>query len=455
MLTKKYNKKLINKKNKSKKNKFKKIKKNLKISIKSKKIVKINQKNKKIKTEGEEIINVHDKLNYIISSSHGMIFRNTSDINDPFKNPMITIPKNMNLITYTDFCSRSCSNVKTMINFICNSDNSVGSFDKAHKEYASDSIIPEIYLTGYEGNDSIKIDKCNSNNISNVYINNNYNKFDKLSKLIEIIKKDVNENEIEKNINIHFIPCLEVYDISKLANIDINNNIPSLIMNKLNNSNSLKNCSEDILKIKQSIGSSELTPNTIKAVIDISGIKKNLELKFQDNVKSEDKHGIYPAIIQQLNNLFKYHQIKDNKIFINWLVNKYKINSDLKIIDISQYKSILELISRISSVIVLEQQDKSLFENILSGIPNAINNNNNILIDMSGIDISDKEKAEIIKKYLFKILKNKINPITEDRAINKKIEEFEQEKHKDQKKLEKAKLRYDEYMKTHNNLNEL
>ena len=109
----------------------------------------------------------------------------------------------------------------------------------------------------------------------------------------------------------------------------------------------------------------------------------------------------------------------------NWII--WYHNPDDKNWDMNSYKSILELISRISSVIVLEQQDESLFKNILSQIPNASNNDNNIIIDMSNIDISNKDNVKIIKKYLFKILNDKINPITEDTAINESIRRAERE----------------------------
>ena len=89
---------------------------------------------------------------YIISGRHGLIFYDKSD--------MITIPDNIRLIVYSDFCGRSCNRVKTMIDFICNKKIS------SVKEIAYDiigpqSTIPELYILA-DPNDDIKLTNCNT-----------------------------------------------------------------------------------------------------------------------------------------------------------------------------------------------------------------------------------------------------------------------------------------------------
>jgi hypothetical protein len=194
-----------------------------------------------------------------------------------------------------------------------------------------------------------------------------------------------------------------------------------------------ENCSEDILKIKRSIGSSELTPNTIKSVIDISNTKTNLELKFEDNAKSKDENKVYPNIIIQLNNVFtKYNHPSDTK-FINWLNTQFDISYNKE--RINEATSINDLIFKIANSIIIDRSDQSLYDEILNKIPPVIHTNNTIKIDMSNIDISDQHNARIIKKYLFKILNNKINPpITDNTEINERIKQTEEEAKEGQEK---------------------
>ena len=449
MRSKKYNKKVLNKKNKSKKNKLKKTNK-----FKKNKSKRLNKNKSKKSKKIIKQIGGEPETNYIISASHGMIFRDTSDMDEVSKNPIIEIENSMNLIIYADFCKQACSTVKTIEKFICNPSTFVGAFDQAHKKYGSGSIIPEIYLMGFKGNDNLKITKCGTD--EPIFHDANLNKFIKLSELIEKIKTDISNNNIKNNIDIHFIPCLEVYDISKLSDISININdiTPDEFFSKLkkNNvkiSNMLllnEDCSEDILKIKRS-RSKKLTPNTIKGVIDISNIKTILELKFQDNIKSitrnekgkeirTDDKLIYPTIIRQLNNVFTAYNHPSNIEFKKWLKNTFNVKYDDT--KINEATSINDLIFKIANSIIIDSFDESLYDEILNKIPPVIHTNNTIKIDMSNIDISDEHNARIIRKYLFKILNNKINPPIDDTAINEGIEQAKKEAKETQEKAKKA-----------------
>lgn len=341
---------------------------------------------------------------------------------------MITIPDNMNLVTYTEFCSKACNSTTNMQQYICNLDNFVGAIDGPNKIYGPGSKIPEIYLI--DQGESVIVKSCDDSKPLNLH------------KLSELINKQVTKLN-NTTINLHLLVCLDVFDISNMENKDnIENNLNYNILSKMK----MLDCNEDALKITHQNPfptNIELKPNTIIGVIDISGTKNKLDLKFKDNVKSDDPYLVYLNIIRQLNLLFKTHSNESNIKFMTWLNRNYNINhlnlGTLINFDLKS-NSIIELISKIGIAIVLESDDQDLYNTILSEIPNAINNDNNILIDMSRINISDKENAKIIKKYLFKILNNKINSITEDRAINESIRRAEQEQQKAEEKLQSLRL---------------
>ena len=410
MLSKKYN-----KKNKSKKSKFKKTIKNSKKTNKFKKnkLKKTNKnkskRNKKtIKNKSKRSKKIIKQIggvntnNYLISSLHGFILRDTSDINDLSKNPMITIPKNINLVTYADFCSKACNRTIDMQQYICNSDNFVGAIDGPNKIYGQDSIIPEIYLAD-EPNQSTIIKSCNDESALGLY---------KLSNLL----KETFKTPLVNPTNIHLLVCLDVFDISNMENKDnIENEFNHNLLLKLSHNNFMIDCNEDALKIKPKNPlptNINLKPNTIIAYM--SGAKEKLELKFQNNIKSNDKYGTYPAIIEQFNVLFKNHAVKQpNKKFIYWLYQRFYDLTLNEPIDDSESSTIGELILKISNGYDINPNDNNLYTKIVQEIPelevDVTKNSDTITIDMSTIDISDRNNAVIIKKYLLKILNYKIN----------------------------------------------
>ena len=336
-----------------------------------------------------------DTDNYLISSLHGFILRDTSDMDDLSKNSMITIPQNINLVTYADFCSKACNTTRNMQQYICNSGNFVGAIDGPNKIYGPDSIIPEIYLAD-EPNQSTIIKSCNDKTALGLY---------KLSNLL----KETFETPLVNPTNIHLLVCLDVFDISNMENKDNIETIFDLkLLNKLWKNNFMLDCNESALKINRMdplTNNIILEPNTI--IAHMSGVKQKLKLNFKDNIKSEDKYGIYPAIIRQLNVLFNVHNKEKNKVFINWLQQNYLISTNYSDDLDSKTTSISDLIIKIGNAIKLDKLDKKIYDKILPEIEINISENT-ITIDMSEIDISNKDNACIITKYLFKILNNKI-----------------------------------------------
>ena len=431
MLTKKYNKKIIKKKNKSKKNKFKKRNKLKKTNKFKKNKLKKTNKNSKSKRNKKIIkqIGGDNTDNYLITGRHGFILRDTSDMTDISKNPMITIKNSMNLITYAEFCSKACNSTINMQQYICNSDNFVGAIDGPNKIYGPGSKIPEIYLID-EG-ESVIVKSCNDSKPLNLH------------KLSELINKQVS-NSSSKTINLHLLVCLDVFDISNIKNKDnIENNLNYNNLSKM----MMLDCNEDNLKINRENPlqiNIKLKPNTIIAVSAMSGAKNKLELKFKDNIKSEDKYETYPEIIRQLNVLFKAHHKKQkNELFINWLKKNYYITTKSIYLDNlnSESRTIEELILKISNGYDINQNDNNLYNEIIKKIPEVSNTNDTITIDMSEINISDKDTALIIKKYLFKILNNKINPYTNNERMNESIKQAEKEAEEAQKQAKTAKKR--------------
>jgi hypothetical protein len=297
-----------------------------------------------------------------------------------------------------------------MQQYICNLDNFVGAIDGPNKIYGPDSIIPEIYLAD-EPNQSTIIKSCNDETALGLY---------KLSNLLKETFKTPPVNPT----NIHLLVCLDVFDISNMENKDNIETIFNLkLLNKLWKNNFMLDCNEVALKIEPMDPlptNINLKPNTI--IASMSGAKKKLELKFQNNIKSNDEYGTYPAIIEQFNVLFKNHAAKQpNKKFIYWLYQRFYDLTLNEPIDDSESSTIGELILKISNGYDINPNDNNLYTKIVNNIPKVkvTNTSDTITIDMSKIDISDKHNAVIIKKYLLKILNYKIN--IENKSLLTKI----------------------------------
>ena len=352
---------------------------------------------------------------------------------------MITIPDNINLVTYSEFCSKACTNIKVIQRYICNPSEFVGAVDAPNEIYGPNSVIPEVYLV-MEG-DPININICNKNIIFNKTLG-----FSKLSELLDIINKQTQP----RKVNAHILVCLQVFDIS---NIDANmkNNIDENLFKIISKQNfaskkieEMSNCNEKTLNIekkdhvslsklsfkdavekfmkKTSHGSTvkssiknniELMKNTIISIIVIKDVKTKLYLKFNDNIKLNDVYLLYPTIIHQLNDLFKNHIYKQfrNMFYRLSLPFDYKnknIDNDL------EYNNIKEFMQQISSLIELNSSDENLYNTIRNAIVLQNNNiynteNSNITINMFYENITDSDNVNIIKKYLFKLLSDIIN----------------------------------------------
>jgi hypothetical protein len=168
---------------------------------------------KKLKQEGGT-----DCLSYIISGRHGFLLYDKDD--------SITIPDNIRLILYSDFCGKACNNVKTITKYICNHKSSKVN-EIAHKIINPGSTIPELYVIS-DIKDSIKLTNC----YSDIIYHNEYNSDKKLNKVVplsKIIEELINylkENNLEDvKIDLHWIVCLDVYDKNKIKINDPDNNI--------------------------------------------------------------------------------------------------------------------------------------------------------------------------------------------------------------------------------------
>ncbi len=94
-----------------------------------------------------------DCQSYIITGAHGFIIYDKEDL--------ITIPDNMRLTVYSDFCGKACNNVKTIIKYICNEQQDKIS-EIAYNTLNSGSKIPELYVIP-DKKDNVKISNCNNN----------------------------------------------------------------------------------------------------------------------------------------------------------------------------------------------------------------------------------------------------------------------------------------------------
>lgn len=157
---------------------------------------------------------------YIITGAHGFILYDKEDL--------ITIPDNMRLILYSDFCGKACNNVKSIINYICNEEQDRIN-EIAYNTLNPGSKIPELYVIPNE-KDNVNLSNCNNNIIyEEIYKEDkNLNKAIPLSIIIEKLNSYLKANNLDDvKIDLHWTICLDVIDKERIKIEDPSNNILS------------------------------------------------------------------------------------------------------------------------------------------------------------------------------------------------------------------------------------
>jgi len=231
---------------------------------------------------------------YIITGAHGFIIYDKEDL--------LTIPDNMRLVVYSDFCGKACNNVKTIIKYICNEQQDKIS-EIAYNTLNSRSKIPELYVIP-DKKDNVKLSNCNNTVIyEEIYKeDNNLNKAIPLSVILEKLKAYLKTNNLEDTkIDLHWTICLDVIDKERIRIEDPDNTMLSknkydytedeLIRNFKYN---LNPCDEELLGIQYNLTNTDFTNckvKTKKNTLEI--LSKNLEGK---NIKL---YLTYPDIIKK------------------------------------------------------------------------------------------------------------------------------------------------------------
>ena len=372
-------------------------------------------KNEKIGKGGE-----NNCLSYIISGAHGIILYDKSD--------MITIPDNIRLVVYSDFCGRSCSNIKTITNYICNE--KVSSIKEiAYNIFGPQSIIPELYIIG-DAIANIKLSTCNGDVIfSQEYDKSNVasNKFVPLSTILTKLDEHLKSLTEMKDtvINLHWIPCLEVYNKDLIKEKEE----PDKIRTFLDKSNTEYNisdyaifqkykmnpCNESLLNIKKEEYNEETFSNckilAMKNTVqidfyDISDNNITITIKYPPALSNKydglpllmghisiNKSNIKNALEKKINDANDISNIKLEYIFKD---------SELKIIDIKKITA-----DKINKEIQ-NYTTHNIITDISTNITYSKNDNNNItiLLDLSNMDL-DKImigfyiKFEIVSAFFY------------------------------------------------------
>ena len=317
-----------------------------------------------------------DCQSYIITGAHGFIIYDKEDL--------ITIPKNIRLVVYSDFCGKACNNVKSIIKYICNQDQ-----DKineiAYNTLNSGSKIPELYVIP-DKKDNIKLSNCDNNVIYEEFYkeDKNLNKAIPLSVIIEKLKSYLKANNLEDTkIDLHWTICLDVIDKERIRIEDPDNTI--LSKNKYdyteddlgdNFKYQLNHCDEELLGIQYNPTNKDFTNCKVKTKKNtLQVLSKNIEgknikiyLTYPDIIK---KSYALPILIDKIEqNLYQMIQILSEKINSNTLD---KVFTDFIEKKINEY---------IKKEIIPNKS--KLFENI---IQYSINNDDiTINIDMTGIN---------------------------------------------------------------------
>ena len=231
---------------------------------------------------------------YIITGADGFIIYDKEDL--------ITIPDNMRLVVYSDFCSKACNNVKTIVKYICNEEQ-----DKiteiAYNILNSGSKIPELYVIA-DKKDNIQLSNCANNVIyEEIYKEDKkLNKIIPLSVILEKLKTYLKANNLEDTkIDLHWTICLDVIDKERIRIEDPDNTILSknkydytedkLITNFKYN---LDPCNEELLGIQYNLTNTDFTNCKVKTKKNtLQVLSKNIEGK---NIKI---YLTYPDIIKK------------------------------------------------------------------------------------------------------------------------------------------------------------
>jgi len=264
-------------------------KKSKKYNIKKKK----NTKKIKNKTKKHLHTGGGNCKSYIVTGAHGFIVYD--------KEQFITIPDNIRLVVYSDFCGKSCNNIKNIINYICN-DKQDKINEIAYNFLNSGSIIPELYVLP-DKKDNIKLSDCDNNIIyqENFKQDKTSNKAVPLSVIIEKLKIYLKDNNLENvKIDLHWTLCLDVIDKERLKIENPDNSI--ITKNKYEYKESdlisafeylLNPCNEDLLGIQYNSTNSDYSDCKIK-------IKKNTILIISNIIadKNVKIYLTYPHIIK-------------------------------------------------------------------------------------------------------------------------------------------------------------
>jgi len=235
-----------------------------------------------------------DCQSYIITGAHGFIIYDKEDL--------ITIPDNMRLVVYSDFCGKACNNVKTIIKYICNEEQ-YRINEIAYNTLNSGSKIPELYVIS-DKKDNVKLSDCNKNVIYEEIYNEdkNLNKSIPLSVILEKLKAYLKANNLEDTkIDLHWTICLDVIDKERIKIEDPDNTM--LSKNKYgyteeefisNFKYNLDPCNEELLGIQYNSTDVDFTNCKVKTKKNtLQILSKNIEGK---NIKI---YLTYPDIIKK------------------------------------------------------------------------------------------------------------------------------------------------------------
>ena len=257
---------------------------------------------------------------YIITGAHGFIIYDKEDL--------ITIPDNMRLVVYSDFCGKACNNVKTIIKYICNEEQ-----DKineiAYNTLNSGSKIPELYVIP-DKKDNIQLSDCVNNVIYEEFYkeDKNLNKAIPLSVILEKLKAYLKANNLDDvKIDLHWTICLDVIDKERIRiehpdNTMLSKNKYHYTEDDLGNNfkYQLNPCDEQALGIQYNSTDVDFTNCKVKTKKNtLQILSKNIEgknikiyLTYPDIIK---KSFAVPFLIDKIEkNLYQMIQILSEKI---------------------------------------------------------------------------------------------------------------------------------------------
>jgi len=273
---------------------------------------------------------------YIITGAHGFIIYDKKDL--------ITIPDNMRLVVYSDFCGKACNNVKTIIKYICNEEQDKIS-EIAYNTLNSGTKIPELYVIP-DKKDNIQLSDCANNIIYEEFYkeDKNLNKAVPLSIILEKLKAYLKANNLEDTkIDLHWTICLDVIDKERIRIEHPDNTM--LSKNKYgyteeefisNFKYNLDPCNEELLGIQYNLTNTDFTNCKVKTKKNtLQILSKNIEgknikiyLTYPDIIK---KSFALPILVQKIEHNYnqfiailtdKIKSIKLDEIFTDFIEKK-------------------------------------------------------------------------------------------------------------------------------------